>query len=1114
MTFRRLASGFSVVLLAGCPTAPAPDPLPEPARVVSFTASPATVVRGGLVTLKWVTTNAVTVEVSDLSRGALAGAADKTEGEVQVPVTEPTVFVISARNARGARASSVASVNVEGVEAAAIVFTAYPPVVPAGQKGLLVWNAPNARQLQISPMGGQPLDLRGQTTSGTIEVDPTTTETTYTLTADGVTRTASVVRGQGITEFIASRQQVRPGEMLTLSWKTQNASKVRLTSAGRGLLREVTAATDVAMGSFMDTLGSQIDGSAVNYVLEVEGRGPLQSKTLTVFYGTAPEVVSVTAPRYVKENLSFALSWATVFADRVEVRDGRNIVFRTPNGAVAVNGSVMLPAPAAATDYVVAAISSASGATATKTVRVTPVTDVGTPTLTGMPATIAAGGTPVTLTWNAPGSIRTRIVENGETTVVSIEGVGAAMGTATVYPNRPNTTYELQATNTLEPTQTAGAAVTVTAPARAASADGGTVYQSQTAAQLAWTVGGATSQLVGFGTPTARATTGSTTFVDISTSGTRLEFPANTNDGLLSFTPIDFELFLGNRRVETSVWVSTNGFLQFAPAAPTNARPTPVAIPSANVTAVPEDFVAPYWADLETGDGAVFWELVGTAPNRELIVQWNRVRVRGQAGSSLTFQARLHQAGAVTFEYQTMTTTAAVPVSIGYQGPPNLGYSYLVPTAPADGGTSAPGPSAGTRLEFAGAVTSPAVLSTLAAPGAGLVKIGTGGLRLEFEEIVKPTDIFISEVMSRPNPAVPQGQWLEIANFSNATIDVGGWNIGTTDGGVTVTLPAGGSVPPRGYLVVAATADGDRNDGLPLGTIGAPLFALPSAAGDVRISNAQGFVNDLFYPAATQGVSLTVDRGPFVNRGAAASAPFTSGLCSARATQTFGNLSPSQRGTPGSSGDGACLGYVMRTIPVRFRDISSTGTTIALPDLDDSVTSLDFSSNPVNVFGVPSNTVTVSSNGWLVAKTYTGSSRFTNKVAPNSVEPDVGGVIAPFWDDLQVLSARAGSGLFRERFNAMADPNEPAPHWIIQWNRVEHLASSDDLTFQVKLFDSGDIEYHYGTLTSGSSSNYANGNSATVWLEADGATPARALVFSVNRPALRSNMAIRFTRIP
>ncbi len=1111
-------SSFSALLLlagfAGCPTAPAPDPLPEPPRVVTFTVSPTTVARGDTVTLKWETSNAVTIDVADLGRGSIAGAADKTSGEVQVPVSQPTVFVISAKNSRGARASSVASVNVEGVEAAAIVFTAYPPVLTPGQPGLLVWNAPNARQVQIAPMGGQPLDLAAQTTSGSVEVSPTATETTYVLTADGVSRTVTVARGQGITEFTSSKAQVKEGDPITLTWKTENATKVTLSSPGRGVLRETTMAAELTMGAFTDTVGPQIDGSAINYLLEVEGRGPVLSRLVTVYYGSAPEVLTVTAPKYVKENLRFLVSWTTVGADRIEVRAGQQIVYRTPGGANVASGSVEVPAPAAATDYVLAAISTPSGATATKSFRVTPVTDVGTATFSATPTTVPSGGTPVTLTWNVPGAIRTRIVENGETTVVAIEGAGAAMGTATVYPNATTTSYELRATNTLEPQVSATASVSVMSPATMTSADGGTTYQSQGSAQVAWTVGGASSELIGFGTPTARVRSASTGFTDISTTGTALAFPRNANDNVLSFEATDFETFLGGRRVESTVWVSTNGFLQFSPAAVTDARATPASIPSATATTVPEDFVAPFWADLEVGGGGIFWEIVGTAPNRELAVQWNQVKVRGQASSSLTFQARVHQAGAVTFEYQTITTTAAVASTIGYQGPIGLGYTHSFATAGADGGTQAGTPASMSSLSFAGASISPAVVSTLAAPGAGLVRIGTGGLRIVFDQIVKPTDIFVSEVMNRPNPAIPQGQWLEIANFSNAVVDMSGWQIGDADGGVQATLGAGTTLAPQGFLVLAPTADPLLNDGLPGATAPVPGLNLTPTGSLVRISNPQGFLNTLSYPAGVQGVSWSVDRGPFVNRLALATAPLTAGLCTARPSQTYGNLSPSQRGTPGASGEGACIGYTLSRIPVRFKDISTSGRVVALPSPDESVAAIDVTAAPVTVFGTPTNIVTVSTNGWLVPKTYTGSSNFTNKVSPNTTAPDVGGVIAPFWDDLRFLSARPGSALFVQRFAANADPAEVRPHWVIQWNRTEAFFVNDDLTFEVKLFDTGDIEYHYATMMSGSTTNRGNGNSATIWLEAPEMAPARALVFSVNRPTITSNMALRFTRVP
>jgi hypothetical protein len=64
------------------------------------------------------------------------------------------------------------------------------------------------------------------------------------------------------------------------------------------------------------------------------------------------------------------------------------------------------------------------------------------------------------------------------------------------------------------------------------------------------------------------------------------------------------------------------------------------------------------------------------------------------------------------------------------------------------------------------------------------------------------------------------------------------------------------------------------------------------------------------------------------------------------------------------------------------------------------------------------------------------------------------------------------------------------------------------LNFEVKLFEDGTIEYHYGELRSGTTTNYGNGNSATVWLErADAGT---ALTLSANTADVKPHTAWRF----
>jgi hypothetical protein len=106
--------------------------------------------------------------------------------------------------------------------------------------------------------------------------------------------------------------------------------------------------------------------------------------------------------------------------------------------------------------------------------------------------------------------------------------------------------------------------------------------------------------------------------------------------------------------------------------------------------------------------------------------------------------------------------------------------------------------------------------------------------------------------------------------------------------------------------------------------------------------------------------------------------------------------------------------------------------------------------------------------------------------------------------------------LYWKRFAANEDPQTPEQHWVFTWHRISHYYGSgkgaDDLSFQVKLFENGVIEYHYGAMVSGTTDNFGTGSSATVWLENLPGTVA--LVRSINQPVVQPNTAVRFTPIP
>ena len=184
----------------------------------------------------------------------------------------------------------------------------------------------------------------------------------------------------------------------------------------------------------------------------------------------------------------------------------------------------------------------------------------------------------------------------------------------------------------------------------------------------------------------------------------------------------------------------------------------------------------------------------------------------------------------------------------------------------------------------------------------------------------------------------------------------------------------------------------------------------------------------------------------------------------------FGSSAPSQLGTPGVS-SGCSFAYTAQSIPVSFFDVSDGGTAVvnspssAVDGKTVAVTLAATASDPAPVtFGVRCPVLSVSLDGWLVPGSTT-TTNYNNKSYPDSSTPV--GSLAPFWDDLQ--TSVGTSEVYWKHVAAGEDPATPAAHWVFQWAHVRHYGTSpaDDLNFQVKLFESGVIEYHYGAMTSG-----------------------------------------------
>jgi subtilase family serine protease len=134
------------------------------------------------------------------------------------------------------------------------------------------------------------------------------------------------------------------------------------------------------------------------------------------------------------------------------------------------------------------------------------------------------------------------------------------------------------------------------------------------------------------------------------TGGTELF--TDSDDGFQKITlPFTFKL---HDKSYDSVWVSVNGGVAFVAQDPITQQLFP--LPSVNVdlpsTTQPQALIAAFWDDwaaipaAQGGGSSVRWDVVGDAPSREIVIDWQRVQRFGFTGadkSSYSFQLRLRE---------------------------------------------------------------------------------------------------------------------------------------------------------------------------------------------------------------------------------------------------------------------------------------------------------------------------------------------------------------------------------------------------------------------------------------------------------------------------------------
>jgi hypothetical protein len=290
--------------------------------ISQFYATPASISAGQSSTLLWVLQGATSATIQPG-----IGSINPNSGSVSVSPGVTTTYTLTATGASGTTTQSV-TVTVGAAGSPQIVrFAADPNSIPAGGTVTLSWSTSNASTVSISPNVGT------VTANGSTTVSPAAT-TTYTLTATNsagsVTATATVtVTGSSIPQivtFVATPQNISPGQSTKLCWQVNGSSNISITPGVGTNLNSNDCATVSPATTTTYTL------TAINAAGQIQGNVTVNVGLVQILSFTANPTTSTYAGTPV------VLSWTTANATSV-VLIGGDVGPTTlqPNGSYTVN---------------------------------------------------------------------------------------------------------------------------------------------------------------------------------------------------------------------------------------------------------------------------------------------------------------------------------------------------------------------------------------------------------------------------------------------------------------------------------------------------------------------------------------------------------------------------------------------------------------------------------------------------------------------------------------------------------------------------------------------------------------------------------------------------------
>ncbi|MDR6406248.1 MULTISPECIES: T9SS type A sorting domain-containing protein [Chryseobacterium] len=196
------------------------------------------------------------------------------------------------------------------------------------------------------------------------------------------------------------------------------------------------------------------------------------------------------------------------------------------------------------------------------------------------------------------------------------------------------------------------------------------------------------------------------TNLDIATGNTST---TNLNSAVYPVT-LPFN-FVFNGISYSSMNVSTNGFVTFGATAPSTTTTTPISSTTAYegaIAAFGRDISSMY--EINGTTGSISWETLGTAPNREVVVQWKNFRPNSStsvtAAYAFAFQIRLHETTNVintvydTGGYIIGNTALSGTVQIGLRGNSNADFNNRLNATSLEFISSTPGTANSSTQNF------------------------------------------------------------------------------------------------------------------------------------------------------------------------------------------------------------------------------------------------------------------------------------------------------------------------------------------------------------------------------------------------------------------------------